>query len=323
MEKVKLTEAQRQWYCNKLEGFECIFVGIHGSLLYGLDHEGSDIDLKAIYLPSKRDLIKGIGMKTYNHKNDELDIEIEIKSILSFLKSAGSCDTNCIDLLHTPDELILNATIMWDQLQEHRKDLYAKNMKGMVGYIKTHSKKYTNKIDRLNEMKDLLPSLSTYPDYTKLGSVTPRLDLSKFKFIKLVLRVCEGDQPYLEVCGKKYLLSASVGKLKEALQAEIKRYGKRSNSGTDKGIDSKSLSHALRVLLQLKEILITNDLKFPLEDACFVNKVKLGEINDVKIVMDHIDKLYEECMMLIEQSELQEEPCISNMEKIVEDHYFN
>ena len=322
MEKVKLTEAQSQWYLNKLEGFDCIFVGIHGSVLYGLAHEGSDIDLKAIYLPSAKQLVRGEALKTYNYKCDELDIEMEVKPISSFLKSAASCDTNCIDLLHTPQNMTLFKSVLWERIKSHRKCLYAKNMKGVIGYIKTHSKKYTNKLDRLSEMKELLPCLSTYPDYTRLGSVTHRLDLNKFKFIKLVPLVSEGEQPYLEVCGKKHMLSGSVEKLKISLQVEINRYGKRSSKSVDKGIDSKALSHSLRVLLQLKEILVTKDLKFPLQGADYIKKVKLGEITNAEEVLNKIDILFDECMMLLEQSDFQENVDISSMEKLVEDYYF-
>ena len=50
------------------------------------------------------------------------------------------------------------------ELKSYKSDLYAKNMKGIVGYIKTHAKKYSNKIDRLNEMKSVLKD-STSVDY--------------------------------------------------------------------------------------------------------------------------------------------------------------
>lgn len=46
----------------------------------------------------------GQGTKTHSYKNDELNIEIEVKTISSFLNSAKSCDTNVVDMLHTPKE---------------------------------------------------------------------------------------------------------------------------------------------------------------------------------------------------------------------------
>ena len=332
MEKVKLTEAQSQWYRNKLEGFDCIFVGIHGSVLYGLDHEGSDIDLKAIYLPSAKQLVKGEALKTYNYKCDELDIEMEVKSISSFLKSAASCDTNCIDLLHTPQNMTLFKSVLWERIKSQRKCLYAKNMKGVIGYIKTHSKKYTSKIDRLSEMKSFLSYIDyviarttdsgVTSDFTLVKGFSSHVEAANYKYIHILTVVGDTTHQYIEVCGKKIIFNNSISKLKTSLEVEINRYGERSKKGVDKGIDGKSLSHALRLLVQLKEILITNDLKFPLQGADYIKRVKLGEITNAEEVLNKIDILFDECMMLLEQSDFQENVDISSMEKLVEDYYF-
>lgn len=112
----KLTQEQKDWLNEKLERFDCVFVGFHGSHLYGLDREGRDIDVKAIYLPTKTDLILGDSVKTYSYKSDELCIEVEVKSLSSFLKSAKSCDTNCVDLLHCPTEMIISKKPLWDKI---------------------------------------------------------------------------------------------------------------------------------------------------------------------------------------------------------------
>ena len=105
---VKLSQAQEEWIYEQCGSKNVIFMSIHGSHLYGLNREGSDIDIKAIYCPSKEDLLMGRALKTYNKSNEELDIEIELKSLSSFLNSALKADTNCMDLLHTPDEFILS-----------------------------------------------------------------------------------------------------------------------------------------------------------------------------------------------------------------------
>ena len=155
MEAHKLiTKEQMNWLEETIAPYDCVVVVIHGSHLYGVSREGSDIDIKVIYAPNKKDMLLGDSNKTYNKKNDELDIEVEIKSLTSFLKSAEKCDTNVFDMLHAPDTMLLYKSEMWEGLVEHKEDLYARNMKGLIGYIKVHTKKYTNKIDRLNEMAE-------------------------------------------------------------------------------------------------------------------------------------------------------------------------
>lgn len=320
----QMTEEQQSWLDSKTAQFNCIYIGFHGSHTYGLDRPESDIDVKAVYLPSKTDLILGTGFKTKNYKNDELDIEIEIKSLPHFLRDAKSGDTNCIDMLHSPDYMALFSSKMWELLKGQRANMYAKNMKGMIGYIKTHSKKYTNKIDRFTEMSKLLDEVEKVNLANTISAFVNTTDLASynFKYIKPVTLTKEGEQQYLEVCGKKYIYTWSLAQLRTALVNELKRYGKRTAQGVDVGLDTKSLSHALRVLLQLKEIILTKDLKFPLMDADYVRKVKLGEITDVTEVLNKIDTLFEECMMYLEESNLPEDTDLSGMYKVCTDYYF-
>ncbi|AGH32212.1 hypothetical protein VPHG_00148 [Vibrio phage 11895-B1] len=327
MKAPKLTKEQTLWLLDKVKDFNLVVMTFHGSWLYGLNHESSDIDVKAIYLPTKIDLLRGNAVKTYNYKNEDLDIEVEVKSLSSFLNSAEKCDTNCVDLLHTPDEMVIKSTPIWEQMKLHRQGLYAKNMAGIVGYIKTHAKKYTNKIDRLDEMKKLFEiciTIQSQMEDCKVSDVSQYINSEEysFKYIKPVTLVKDHEQQYLEVCGKKYIYTWDISQLCEAMKHEIGRYGKRSEDGLGKGLDSKSLSHTLRVLYEVKEIATDKNITFPLKDATYIKKVKLGEITDVQEVMSKIDSLYEECMLLLENSDLPEQVDIGSMYQVLEDYYF-
>ena len=308
----KLSIEQLDWITEVTADRNIVFMSIHGSWLYGLNHEGSDFDIKAIYAPSKEDLLLGKALKTYNKKCDELDIEMEIKSLSSFLNSAASADTNCIDLLHTPDALVLKTSMLWEDIKRERKCIYSKNMKGMIGYIKTHSHKYTNKINRMEEMKDLLKEISFIDDNTKIQDTTipEQVDRLKYKYIKNVSVVSDHEQKYIEVVGKKYIVTWETKLLKDALKYEINRYGKRTADGSQKGLDGKSLSHAMRVLCELKEIILTKGLVFPLKDKEHLLNVKLGKVSYEEVMAD-IDSRYEECMELISKCDLPEQSDIS------------
>jgi len=319
-----LTEEQYQWLTEVLSDFDCIFVSIHGSHLYGLNREESDIDIKAIYAPTRSEILMGEANKTHNKKNDDLNIEIEIKSLSSFLKSAKSSDTNCIDLLHTPSNLTLLTSLMWNTIKSHRSDMYAKNMRGILGYIKTHSNKYNNKIDRYNEMVDLVGRIDDKQANIKIkDTYIPKIvEARKYKYIKNVVVKSDHEQHYVEVCGKKYILSWETKLLKDALHNEIKRYGKRTHAGSGNGMDTKSLSHALRVLNQLKQIITERDITFPLPNAEYLLKVKLGQVIDIEEVMTTIHNEYEECICLIEESDLPEDVDISPMLIALSKYYF-
>ena len=320
-----LSCSQIDWLAEQLQPYKdnIVVVSLHGSMLYGLEREGSDVDIKAVYMPTFKDLLMGESCKTVNKKCDDLDVEIEIKSLPSFLKSAKSCDTNCIDMLWTPDDMIIHNTTVWKDIRNYRQDLLSKNMKGLIGYIKTHTHKYSNKIQRFQEMNTLLEEIDFVEDNVKLSDTTlPEIvDRNKFKYIRFVNQVSDNEQTYIEVCGKKYILSWECKLLKEALISELKRYGNRTKDGDKKGLDTKSLSHALRVLCELKELVTTNNITFPLQNADFIKQVKTGEVKEEKTVIDMIDFMYEECIGLLEESDLPEKGSIDNMLEILEENY--
>ena len=135
----KLTHEQQEWLDDKLKNYNLLYVGFYGSHVYGLDRPESDIDIKAVCVPKLEELLLGQGTKTHSYKNDELNIEVEVKTISSFLNSAKSCDTNVVDILHTPKEFWIGWTPEWEELVSHRQCLYSKNMTGLLGYIKTHT----------------------------------------------------------------------------------------------------------------------------------------------------------------------------------------
>ncbi|MCP4498657.1 MAG: hypothetical protein GY822_01660 [Deltaproteobacteria bacterium] len=319
-----LTVEQQEFILESVDGRDILFMSIHGSHLYGLNREGSDFDIKAIYIPSKEDMLLGKALKTYNKKCDKLDIEIEVKSLPSYLNSALKADTNCIDLLHTPESLVLRASPIWYAMKQVKSELYSKDMKGLVGYIKTHTHKYNNKIHRFEEITDLRAALDNLPaHYWTIGDVAESnlLKSRKYKYIKTVTQVSDHEQKYLEVCGKKHLYKRSISELVEVLDSEIKRYGERTKNGSDKDLDTKSLSHALRVLMELEEILRDNTVTFPLKEREYALRVKLGEVPLDSILTD-IDNRYERCMLLIEECGLPEKSSIDKTLSIAKDYIF-
>lgn len=313
-----LTPVQMEWVKGQLKGFDVIYAGIHGSFLYGLDREGSDVDVKAIYMPTTKDILLN-HCKTYNRKNDQLNVEIEIKSYPEFVRSCAKVDTNCFDLLHSPENMSIVTTPFWEHIKLGRGNLYVQRMKGLVGYIKTHVHKYSHKIERYEDMAKLLDiciDLSSEPEQEdlKVSDIAEFIGGYgyNFKYVKVFEQVQDHEQKYLEVCGKKYIFTWNIEQLIVALEKEISRYGKRTQDGVDKGLDTKSLSHALRVLVQLEEVLDTSDLVLPLckEKRDLVMSVKLGEKN-LDETLELLDTTFDRVMSKLEsRSDFPEEPSV-------------
>ena len=110
------------------------------------------------------------------------------------------------------------------------------------------------------------------------------------------------EQPALVVCGKNHQLDITIGEFYNRIKREYNRYGKRSEKAMESGgVDWKSLSHAVRVLYQMKELILTGWITFPLQQANYIMDVKMGErpFDEVeKHIMkeiDEIDKIRKTC----------------------------
>src|SRR5690606_37890272 len=123
---------------------------------------------------------------------------------------------------------------LWWSFVELRKDIYAKNMSGMIGYIKTHAQKYSNKIDRVNELNYLLQIISEGFTLTqKVSELVAFLRNNNiiFKYIEPVCVTTDHEQNYLEVCGKKFILTWDLCQLVIAIHRELSKYGERTANG--------------------------------------------------------------------------------------------
>jgi hypothetical protein len=66
-----------------------------------------------------------------------------------------------------------------------------------------------------------------------------------------------------------------------------KQYGDRAESSS-KGIDYKSLSHAVRVILECEELIDTGHIKFPLEYAPFIKSIKYNDGIESEVIFDYL-----------------------------------
>lgn len=87
------------------------------------------------------------------------------------------------------------------------------------------------------------------------------------------------DDQYVYVAGKKY---AKNGKVKDALHsvnAQLQKYGSRV-TGSIGNSDLKSISHAVRILDEVKTLREHGVITFPLPKSEYYKNIKLGKIKN-------------------------------------------
>ena len=295
-----------------------IFKGIFGSHLYGLNTPESDVDYKQIVLPPARDLIFEKNKVVERHSSEE---DVTIMNLVSFINNLWKADTVSMDMIHTPAQFTIESSAIWEKIIEYRADAYSKNMSGVLGYIKTQTNKYGHKEERLSELSEFLSHIlsKSWTETSRVKDLLPYLLERKFKHIGYIMARHPGAQPAIEIVGKQIQCTWAMHELVNFLQANISTYGDRTNSAVLNRGDWKSLSHSLRAVLQLKELLTTGTIMFPLTYASTIMPVKLGKI-DAVYVRGMLTELYDEVTELLDKSNLPDEPNMARFESLVMDN---
>lgn len=272
---------------------DLLFKTKFGSHLYGLDTPNSDTDYKGIYMPTLSQLLLGTWPKsirtstgTAHTKNTSEDIDEEYYALPYFIKLAVEGDTTALDMLHANKSSTLVTSPLWEELKSRRKEFYSRDMKSLVGYARSQAAKYGMKGTRLATMQDVLNKSKHLVG--KLRDVVHLLPQNEY--CKVVLEPENAkQQPYYEVCGKKFLLNTQVQDLQFLMQEQLDKYGERARlAQANEGVDWKALSHALRVAYQMKSVYEDGDFEYPLKQSYFLRLVKAGEVDfsEVKQVLE-------------------------------------
>jgi len=318
-----------------------------GSHLYGTNTPQSDLDFKAVYIPDARDIILGrvkdvvsTTTKTNNlSKNTSEDIDTETISLHKYLKLVAEGQTVAIDMLFAPSWAITphrswtstpTCSFLWTKITNNKHKLLSKKYMGFVGYVRTQANKYGIKGSRMNDCRQVVEFLgmliNCHEGHQKLTQYSDELNiLAKSKeFVNIVTMFdnsTKKDATYLEVCGRKTPMNASVKTAYDCYKRLWDEYGERARqAATNDGIDWKALSHAVRIGEQALELFRTGNIVFPRVNAQDLLEIKLGKLQ-YKVVADRIEDLLEKIELEAGKSRLANEPDYKWIEEVVEDEY--
>ena len=282
---------------------------IFGSHLYGTATPESDKDFKGVFMPSKEQIFLGHIPKSYNEttkkgdeKNTSEDIDTEIYSLHYFIKLACEGQTVALDMLHVPDNMIIESSHIWKEIVKNREKFYTKNLKAFIGYARRQASKYGIKGSRLNAAKKVISFLLDYDDSARMEYVWNQLPIEEHLYM---LEANRNDVRQYQVCGKIIQETAKIGYVLDILIKFYEEYGKRAKEAAEnKNIDWKAVSHALRAAYQVKELLQDGIITFPLKKACFLTAVKKGKLDYKNTVAPKLESIMAEVEILSEKSKL-------------------
>jgi hypothetical protein len=207
-----------------------------------------------------------------------------------------------MDMLHAPDEMIIFKTHVWDSIIEHRQKFYSKNLRSFIDYARRQASKYGIKGSRINAALQVLDLLNKNDPAKKLRDIWDLLP--RTEHCHDAESSPDGMRQY-QVCGKFFQESAAIGYVIPILEKFYDEYGSRARMAAEnRDIDWKAVSHAIRAAYQTREILTENTIRFPLRDAGFLMKVKLGKLDYLTEVAPVLESLMDEVEELARHSRL-------------------
>lgn len=321
---------------------QVLYCTVSGSKLYGTDNPGSDLDVKFIFKPTREDVLLKrdkehikIGAQT-KEKNTKDDIDFDGYSIYKFLNLLKKSETGAIDILFSmwrTDTIIYEDFDFTDTIKSNYKSFLNSNMKAFIGYALGQSKKFGIKGARYNELDDFVKFLEEKTQNTTGVKLEKYFDIfhdyingTDSKYIKIVTAPGPRgsgeykDIEYLSVLGKLFAGSNTFEYALERINLLYKQFGNRTKTiaSTTSKTDFKALSHALRIALEVKELLETEFIKFPLKDRELLKDIKAGK-TDITWTIDQIEETLSIVDTILERSEFPLESDNVLMDKILLD----
>lgn len=256
-------------------------------------------------------------------------VEEEFFPLHTFLRDYVAGQTYAVELAHAfvqDQHVQLHGTpYVQKEVRDMMTELVARfstaEVHSMVGFAMKQTFDYVHRGTRLNKAREVLAALDaavqrscedgTLRDDPGLRNDELRLDgwvawEDKVQVLDFVSRAtgvpmgtCVNNNKTLrtlELNGRSYLETTTVGTLKRALNKLVDSYGERTNKAAETDVDYKSLSHAVRVYQQSLEVLDGQLVKFPRPNAEFLLSVKQGkeELESVKQLLLDLDKEVQE-----------------------------
>jgi hypothetical protein len=285
---------------------------VFGSHLYGTDTLQSDMDYKGIFLPTCKQAFLGKIPKSYNsnrnkapgEKNSAGDIDTETYSLQYFIKLACEGQTIALDMLHAPENMLIESSSIWTNIVANRHRFYTKNLKAFIGYARKQAAKYGIKSSRLDAARNFIKLLEGYPSNTKLTEIWHQLPTNEHCHM---LGLGRNNILQYQICGKIFQQTAATGYVLDIMQRFEKQYGQRArDAAKNKNLDWKALSHAMRAALQVKELLTDNTITFPLRNAEHLIGIKAGLYDYSTVVAPNLEGIIKEVEELSKNSNLPE-----------------
>lgn len=239
--------------------YRCTF----GSRLYGTELPDSDYDTKGVFLPTADELLLCHPAKTWTDSSSENDNESY--SLQRYLELLAQGQTVALDMLFAPPSAWKMQDPIWFDITQAAPFILNKRCGAAIGYARAQAEKYSLRGARITALEAVLAVLRDENPRAQLQDAlfSHGEQLKQLQYVKLGDSQDDLGVPFLEVCGKKVGLTATVKHAMQIYTNALNDYGARARDAQARGADWKALYHAVRICEQTVELLETGQIIFP------------------------------------------------------------
>ena len=318
---------------------EVIFIVPHGSRLYGTNSEDSDEDVVAIFIPSSYNLALQVkedwpklrfnkdGTKqdgSVQNPSNKDTIEVEFMSlpdlvkgfisgspmemeIMSYLKGQSDLRSLASGKRSEMEPKRFKANLVLDFLSGLGEAVVASDVHPLLGFAKkniTFIQEKANRYKTFTELQAWIKDGYVSGRFEPHDTISERKEGRENRILELVelskrLPGIELGDSGWKLFQKTVSYDITFSNLYRHLETILGKYSERTVTAYEVGFDLKGLYHAVRCVIQVKEILLRGSITYPLREADLLKQVKAGEV-EVGKVQDLLVTRFNEVRSLME-----------------------
>ena len=310
-----------------------------GSHLYGTNTENSDKDYLGIYLNTKEELLglqnseeltENIESKLDNGRNTKDAVDCKYYELRKFCRLAMNGNPTVLEILFVNKENILEITKEGEELLKLKKEFISNRIyNSFMGYAISQKKKAFIKSENLNHIERFYNWINTFVSVkdSPISNMTFNDFYNAIKdksvFENHIKFFNNDHNDTMFQCGDLiFSINILMKKLKDSLKLRLDKASWRKDGILQYGCDYKFMSHNVRLLLEGMEIIKTNNLILPLQYKELVKSIKLGKIENNKVI-ELMNKYEDEFHIFKNNNNLPEKANYNIINNFIINTYFN
>lgn len=288
------------------QGRTIIFETIYGSKLYGCDIEGSDHDIRGVYLPGLYDFLREVkeGPAVLAPKGNlgESD-DISYFPVGMFVDQVIHMKSNCVEIFFAAMQARQNGVEMhpaMDLILDAKDDLISADYAGFIGHARQRAARYIEGDD----VNDMTLQANKYALGVLEKAAALSLEAPAYRIMDvdgLIEQLTEhpaistntnkSDDRVVFINSRQLPYNTRIAEAIQVIKQRLERFRRKALDADPKQM-FKDLCTSLRMMETAADLMETGEITFPRPRAAYYRDIRHGRV-ERKAILEQIDAAQE------------------------------